>query len=159
MMRVLAVIALAGVVRCTALHEGCSASLPPSEQFRSLPKGDLLREQLRDVLAALAAPDADGAAIAATGLESPETSGQHPVTDAGRCFTVVRMTVEKNETPVVVSFDLSSRNNDEPDFVMFASLIDDRWRFTWPARLGPGEIPGAVRVNGNHTGRAASLAS
>ena len=148
-MRLLPLLLLAWTaVACTSAAVGCgpcAVTMPAAAEFRSVLHGEELRTQLHDVLSALAACDAGSPALAASGLESPEQSGQHPITRALQCFRVVRVTVE---TPSLVGFDLAPQRRDgsagAAEFVMFASYDSGRWHFTWPAGLGPPRITDAI---------------
>ena len=147
-MRRLSLLLLIGTLAgCTSASVGCGActvTMPAAAELRSILHGEQLRSQLHEVLTALAACDVASPALAEAGLEDPHQSGQQPVTRAMQCLRVVRVTAE---TPSLVAFDLAPQRVDgsagAAEFVMFASYDGQRWRFTWPAGLGPPQITDA----------------
>jgi len=116
----------------------CVSRIEVSNFTDDLNKGEELRVEVEKLLYALSACQFSAELRERiTGLPPELTESNASSPPACRCFDVVAVTPEP---PGLVSFELAPASSCDgpPEFryVVFASLVDNRWFFTWPANLG-----------------------
>jgi hypothetical protein len=121
---------------CASGNRTCDvASIAVPETFAEVVHGDALVGDLRNALLALATCPLEDACFSKAGLDRPSEVDTSR-TQARECLDVVRWT---KETDALVAVHLSRQGAEDRDgeFVMFAAYDGQRWRFSWPATLGP----------------------
>lgn len=128
---------VANVVPCTAR---CEVTVPDRDSFRSVSGGEKLPDALRRSLGVLAKCDVDRVSLEEAGFTDKSASGQSPVEHAAHCLSVVRWSNEGT----FVAFYLGRVQRDgrtgPEEFLMIGTFDGTRWRFTWPADIGPSRI-------------------
>lgn len=131
---------LACVVPSRVPCVACETSPALTEQFIGVSHGLELAKTLPGALAAFADCNSSIAALIGAGFYGLEKIDLVPGgrSRSRKCLRIIRWT---QETPTIVAIYLSpSSGINAPgadDYVIFANYDGQRWRFSWPAILGP----------------------